>query len=76
MKLTVHFAKLSKSLGSPCEHLSESESFREFRIDWCFTPAVSFSFLSGFGFSGAYLLSFLLSAYLSGNLSAGYILSA
>lgn len=76
MKLTVHFAKLSKSLGSLCEHLSESESFREFRIDWSVTPAVPFGFLSGFGFSSAYLLSILLSAYLSGNLNAGYILSA
>lgn len=76
MKLTVLFAKLLKSLGSPCEHLAESESFREFRIDWCFTPAAPFSFLSGFGFSGAYLLSILLSAYLSGNINAGYILSA
>lgn len=76
MKLAVHFAKLSKSLGSPCEHLLESGSVREFGIDWHFTPVVPFSLLSGFGSSGAYLLSILLSAYLSGNFNAGYILSA
>lgn len=74
MKLAVHFAKLSKSLGSPCEHLFGS--VREFGIDWHFTPVVPFSLLSGFGSSGAYLLSILLSAYLSGNFNAGYILSA
>lgn len=76
MKLAVHFAKLSKSLGSACERLSESGSVREFRIDWCFTPVVPFSLLSGFGSSGAYLLSILLSACLSGNINAGYVLSA
>lgn len=76
MKLAVHFAKLTKSLGSPCEHLSESGSARELRIDWCFTPVVLFNLLSGFGSFGAYLLSILLSAYLSGDINAGCIISA
>lgn len=75
MKLAVHFAKLSKSLGS-CEHLSESRSVREFRIDWCFVPMVAFSLLSGFGSSGAYLISILFSSYLSSNNNAGYGLTA
>lgn len=76
MKLAVHFAKLSKSLGSPWEHLSGSGAVRELRIDWRFAPAVPFSLLSGFGASSAYLLSVLLSAYLCGNIKAGYVLSA
>lgn len=75
MKLAVHFAKLSKSLGS-CEHLSESRSVREFRIDRCFVPVVPFSLLSGFGSSGAYLISILFSSYLCSNKNAGYILIA